>query len=97
MRAFILTPTYRVREGVPEVHLHGVLESGEPCLIVDDRSRPYFFIRATERSRVALLAPQLDVADTTLRSFDGDAVARVTVATPGDVPPLRGRLGASGI
>ncbi len=51
MRAFILTPTYRVRDGKPEVHLYGVLESGEPCLIVDDRVRPHFFIRAADRAR----------------------------------------------
>ncbi|MEO8605738.1 MAG: hypothetical protein ABI629_24430, partial [bacterium] len=63
MRAFILTPTYRVREGVPEVHLHGVLDSGEPCLIIDDRSRPYFFVRAADRTRAATLAPTLHLED----------------------------------
>lgn len=30
MRSFILTPTYRLVDGRPEVHLYGVLESGEP-------------------------------------------------------------------
>jgi DNA polymerase-2 len=97
VRAFILTPTYRLRDGVPEVHLHGVLESGEPCLIIDDRARPYFFIRAADRGRAALLAPHLALEDTALRTFDGAAVARATVGVPGDVPPLRGRLEASGI
>src|SRR5207253_1509587 len=36
-RGFILTPTYRVVGGRPEVHLYGVLEGGEPALSVDDR------------------------------------------------------------
>jgi hypothetical protein len=37
-RGFVLTPTYRVVAGRPEVHLYAVLESGEPALIVDDRT-----------------------------------------------------------
>ena len=44
---------------MPEVHLYGVLESGEPCLIIDDRTRPHFFIRAVDRDRAAALAPGL--------------------------------------
>jgi DNA polymerase-2 len=97
VRAFILTPTYRLRDGVPEVHLYGVLDSGEPCLIVDDRVRPYFFVRAVDAERVAHLAPHLAVAETNLRAFDGAPVRRATAALPGDVPPLRGRLEAAGI
>ena len=97
MRAFILTPTYRLRDGIPEVHLHGVLESGEPCLIIDDRARPYFFVRAADRDRVAAVAPTLRLDRTELRSFDGAAVDRIAVATPGEIPPLRGRLESVGI
>src|SRR5256885_1011876 len=41
-RGFILAPTYRVVGGRPEVHLYGVLEGGEPVLVVDDRQAPYF-------------------------------------------------------
>ena len=40
MPCFILTPTYRVVRGVPEVHVYGLLESGEPCLLIDDRTAP---------------------------------------------------------
>ena len=66
MRGFILTPTYRVRDGVPEVHLYGVLESGEPCLIIDDRVRPYFFLRAADRGAVERVAPELRLSETDL-------------------------------
>ncbi|MDX2166467.1 MAG: DNA polymerase II [Deltaproteobacteria bacterium] len=97
MRAFILTPTYRLRDGVPEVHLYGVLESGEPCLIIDDRTRPYFFVRAADHDRAIRLAPSLVLAETDLRAFDDRPVQRATVGVPGDVPPLRGRLEAAGI
>src|SRR4029450_1868410 len=43
MRGFILTPTYRIRDGVPEVHLYGVLEAGEARLIIDYALQPHLF------------------------------------------------------
>lgn len=97
MRGFILTPTYRVRAGVPEVRLYGVLESGRPFLVIDDRARPYFFVRAADRDRVDAVMPGLAMEQTDLRTFTGEAVARITLVTPGDVPPLRTRLEAAGI
>lgn len=97
MRAFILTPTHRVRDGVPEVHLYGVLESGEPCLIIDDRTRPYFFIRAEDQRRAATVAPDVRYEASDLRAFDGRPVVRITMATPGEVPPLRNRLASAGV
>jgi DNA polymerase-2 len=97
MRGFILTPTYRIRAGVPEVHLYGVLESGEPCLVVDDRVRPYFFLRAAERAAAERAAPGLRLAETELQTFSGEPVLRVTVDLPSDVPALRTRLEAAGV
>jgi DNA polymerase II len=97
MRGFILTPTYRIRDGVPEVHLYGVLESGEPCLIIDDRARPYFFLRATDRLSAVRAAPALRLAETELQTFDGEPVLRATVDLPGEVPALRNRLESAGV
>ena len=97
MRGFILTPTYRVRDGVPEVHLYGVLESGEPCLIIDDRVRPYFFLRAADRGAVERVAPELRLSETDLHTFTEEPVLRVTVDVPGEVPALRGRLEGAGV
>jgi DNA polymerase II len=97
VRAFILTPTYRLVKGVPEVHLHGVLESGEPCLVIDDRTRPYFFVRAGDRDIVERVNPGLQFTLDDLRTFAGEPVVRVTAALPGDVPPLRKRLEAAGV
>ena len=91
-RGFILTPTYRVVAGRPEVHLYGVLESGEPALVIDDREAPYFFVRAGDARRVGRQAPDVRVSPTALRTFAGEPVARVEVGVPQDVPPLRGRL-----
>jgi DNA polymerase-2 len=95
MRGFLLTPTYRVVQGVPEVHLYGVLESGEPCLIVDDRTRPHFFVRAGDAGRVRALG--VAVSSSELHTLAGEAVAVVSVGVPGDVPPLRRRLEERGV
>ena len=97
MRGFILTPTYRVRNGVPEVRLYGVLEDGRPFLIIDDRARPYLFVRAADRRRIDALVPGLAIEETALRDFAGEPVARITLAVPGDLPALRTRLESSGI
>jgi DNA polymerase-2 len=96
-RGFILTPTYRIAGGRPEVHLYAILESGEPAHIVDDRLVPYFFVRAADAGRTAALAPGLRITPEELRTFDGEPVARVEVGVPGDVPPLRARLGDAGV
>jgi len=97
VRCFVLTPTYRVVNGVPEVHLYGVLESHEPCLIVDDRARPCFFIRAAERQRAQAVTGAAVLEDGSRRTFAGEPVVRITVAVPADVPPLRRRLEEMGI
>jgi DNA polymerase-2 len=97
MRGFVLTPTYRVRNGVPEVHIYGVLETGEPCLIVDDRVRPYFFIRAADHDVAAPLLAGLRVDDPMCTTFAGEPVLRVTAALPGDVPVVRQHLESAGV
>jgi len=84
-RGFVLTPTYRVVNGAPEVHLHTVLEGGEPALVVDDRFVPYFFVRGTDVDTVRRLAPGTRVVETALRAFAGERVARIEVRLPGDV------------
>lgn len=95
MRGFLLTPTYRVVRGIPEVHLYGVLESGEPCLVIDDRTRPHFFVRAADTE--ALRALGITPAPTDLHTLAGQDVAMATVAVPGDVPPLRRKLEERGV
>ncbi len=96
-RGFILTPTYRLVDDRPEVHLYAVLETGEPALVVDDRARPYFFVRAADAGAVRQAAPGASLAPTDLRTFAGEPVVRVEVDRPGDVPPLRTRLAAAGV
>jgi len=45
---FIVHPTWYVRAGVTEIHLYGRLSSGETFLVIDTRTRPRFYLRASE-------------------------------------------------
>jgi DNA polymerase-2 len=96
-RGFILTPTYRISGGKPTVHFHAVLENGSPALVVDDRLTPYFFVRAVDEVLARRAAPTVRLFPTDLRTFLGEPVARVEVALPGDVPPVRNRLTEAGV
>ena len=91
----IVQPSYRIRDGVPVVLLHGRLDDGGAFLVEDDRFRPYFFAPLEAR---ALLArePGVRVAETDLRTLAGEPVLRVEVDLPGDVPRLRERLSGAG-
>src|SRR5207245_11589075 len=90
-RGFILTPTYRIAAGAPQVHLHSVLESGEPALIIDERLAPYFFVRAADEAAVRRLAPGARVVPSELRALGGEPVVRVEVELECNVPVrLRG-------
>jgi DNA polymerase-2 len=79
------------------VHLYGVLESGEPCLVIDDRTRPHFFVRQRDVARLHTVASSLRVEDSAFRSLSGEPVVTVYVTVPGDVPPLRRKLEEQGI
>jgi len=94
---FVLTPTYRLAAGRPQVHLHVALASGEPALVIATRFRPYFFVRARDVDRARQLLDGRAIAEVALRTFDGEPVARVEVGAPADVPELRRRLAASGV
>ncbi len=100
-RGFILQATYRMtsdRSGrrVPVVHLYGRLERGGGFLARDDRTRPYFYIRAADGERAKPL-PGCDVQRIDRCTFDGEPVLRVQLDAPADVPSIRDRLHAAGI
>ncbi|MCC7082384.1 MAG: DNA polymerase II [Burkholderiales bacterium] len=100
-RGVILQASYRVaadRAGAryPIVHLYGRLEDGSTFVIRDDRARPCFFIRSSDAENARSLGAPAPRPDTR-RTFDGDAVSRIEVALPSDVPPLRDRLHRAGI
>ena len=100
-RGFITQASYRVATDAnarrrPVIQIYGRLEDGASFLVRDDRQRPHFYIRAADLERAhAAGAPA--GSPTTRRTFDGTQVARIEVEAPGDVPPVRDRLHASGI
>ncbi len=100
-RGFILQASYRVTSGPngqrrPVVHIHGRLEGGDTFVVRDDRQRPHFYLRAADAGRArALGVPEPKPTDK--RSFAGDAVCRLEVEIPQDVPGLRDRLHAANI
>jgi DNA polymerase-2 len=96
-RGFVLTPTYRIVAGRPEVHLYAVLENGEPALIVDTRVRPYCFVRAHDVERARRVLSAARIAETALTTFAGDPVVRVELHAPADLPIVRGRLADLGV
>src|SRR5204862_5180889 len=57
----------------------------------------YFFVRAVDAPRVTRIAASARVAETSLRTFAGEPVVRVEMTLPGDVPPVRKRLGDAGV
>ncbi len=87
-RGFILTPTTRVVAGCPEIHLHAVMEDGAPALVIEDRFRPYFFVRARDEDIARRLAGT--AASPRRRS---DARRRAGPARRRGAPP--GRRGAA--
>jgi len=101
VRGFILQSSYRVvtlRDGdrAPVIHVHGRLEDGGTFLIREDRQRAHFYIRAADAERArAARSPVPQPIDK--RTFNGEAVAKIEVEAPPDVPAIRDRLHAIGI
>jgi DNA polymerase-2 len=78
------------------VLLFAVLVSGEPALIVDDRPRPYLFVRASDAIVAQRLAGER-VQEADLHAFDGEPVLRIEVDTPDELVRFRDRLADAGV
>lgn len=96
-RGFLLTPTYRIVGGVAEVHLYGVLESGEACLVIDDRFHSYFFVPTARVAEIRSCVADATIEPTDLRGLDDSTVSRVVLRSPADAPRLRQRIEARGV
>jgi len=96
-RGFILQPTYRIENGRPIIHLHGVLEEGAPFLVRDDRPIPGFHIRAADAVAARRLGAKIVDEAPPRTSMRGEPVVRVEVPAPPDAPRLRDRLIDAGI
>ena len=99
-RGFILQATYRITgpddTRVPVIVLYGRLEDGSTFRVRDDRRRPHFYVRAADVER-AMQVGAPTPSPTERKTFGGEPIARIEVAVPSDVPPLRDRLHGAGI
>jgi DNA polymerase-2 len=96
IRGFILQPSYRIEGGVPIIHLYGRLDNGEAFLVRETRQVPHFFVRAADADGARRLGAVRQTG-ARLRTFRGEPVVRIEVATPGEAPPLREALQADGL
>jgi len=96
---FIVHPTWYVRAGVTEIHLYGRLSSGETFLVIDTRTRPRFYLRASEAQQGCEIAARSGgrPAPTTWRTMDGEETTSFTVNTPNMLGALRRSLAEEGI
>src|SRR5262245_52510475 len=83
--------------GRPQIHLYGVLDGGEPALVVDTRCRPYFFARRQDVDRARAVLARVPTHETSLVTFADEPVVRIEVPAPADLPILRRRLGDVGV
>ncbi|MBK9265702.1 MAG: DNA polymerase II [Polyangiaceae bacterium] len=90
-RGFLLTTTYRSYDDRTEVRLHAVLESGHRALIVDDRLKPYLFVREHDWALAARVTAAR-VEPTNLCAFDGESVARIDAPNPEHLGDMRDKL-----
>jgi DNA polymerase-2 len=90
-RGFFLTTTYRSFDDRTEVRLHAVLENGDRVLILDDRVRPYLFVREHDWARAARVT-SARLEPTNLCAFDGEPVVRIEAPNPERLGELRDKL-----
>lgn len=95
-RGFFLTSTYRSFDDRTEVRLHAVMEHGERVLILDDRAKPYMFVRERDFSE-AVRVTGARIIPTNLETFDDELVARMEAPNPERLGELRDKLLRAGI
>lgn len=95
-RGFILQASYRIRGGVPVVHLYGRLADGRSFLVRDARERPFFYVLAEDGGRAGALAGWTGRPCDT-RNMTGEPLARIDVALPADAGRARRVLQEAGI
>ncbi len=91
LRGFVLHPSARVVSGRTVMRLLGVLESGAPFAVEDDRFRPGLYLRAADVAR-ARGRSQVSVEPTSLRSLGGEPLVRASTDTPAALMELRSAL-----
>lgn len=95
-RGFFLTSTYRSFDDRTEVRLHAIMEHGDRVLIIDDRAKPYLFVRERDFQE-AVRVTGARLFPTNLETFDDEPVGRIEAPNPERLGELRDKLLQAGI
>ncbi|MBI5391953.1 DNA polymerase II [Candidatus Woesearchaeota archaeon] len=88
MKGFVVYPDYRIDENRASVLLYGRLENGESFLSVH-LYKPYFYIRQKDLEPARQLDKKYTYEKTHLKNKEGEAVVKIILDIPADVPKLR--------
>jgi DNA polymerase II len=92
MKAFVVYPTYRMKDNKTFVHIFGRLENGESFLTINE-FRPYFFIKKLDEKKAQEVAGETAVFEVSeFTDFGGDEMTKIILHTPREVVPLREKL-----
>jgi DNA polymerase-2 len=100
-KGFILQAVERTHAGKTEVHLVGRMESGETFAVVERRTPPFFYVRASDETAARGVCeqerPAPGVIASDRRTMDGAPVLRLEVVTTSASQRLRDALHREGI
>lgn len=96
-KAFVVYPTYRVENNKAFVYLFGKMETGESFLTINEFV-PYFYIKQSDLPKTRqLFTLNTEQPSPEKKDFAGNALVRINLAVPAEVPPLRDKLEDHGI
>ncbi len=98
MKAYVVSPTYRVIDNKAYVHLFGRLENGESFLSIS-LARPYIYIKKKDLPAAMKLRglPGYQAEEVKWRNFGGEEVVKLVYEIPSDTRLLRDAFERAGI
>ncbi len=100
-RGFIVHAAERVRGGKTEIHLVGRLETGETFAVIEQRLRPFFYVRQSDAERASGLVLQAELpwsgSPSGRCTMDGEPAVKIESATVSASQRLRDQLHREGI
>ncbi len=96
MKGFIIYPDYKVDGDRASVLLYGRLENGESFLSIHPY-KPYFYIKQEDLASAQEINKAFTHEKVALKNKEGDAVVKIILNVPADVPKLRKEFSATEI
>lgn len=86
-KGFVVNSHYELVENKALIHLYGRLENGKSFEVVV-QNKPYFFIKASDELNAKQII-RLNIESTKLQTLNHEAVVKIIVQNPKQVPELR--------